>query len=325
MQWKCRRFSAVVALAAAVLSGHVAHAQFAATSSAEGYAVSISDNNTAWTPRVNLRDPVRKQVDTGEVYNGVANTGYNVTALQENGTTIAKDILGNVRGQFEWNGGANSSFSAYSGFGHLHARATGYAWIDQRSQTVIYDSGTGFRGITHFNPYFMQGSATARAAFSDVVTITSGSLPVGTEVTIRLIVELDASISKTAAGGYTSAEATFSTGLDELTVTATDEGSVWRGELETVVKVGEILSLRGDLDISATAQAYVQYDPVNPIGIMLASAMVDAGNTAHFYLQSVTGGVDFVSASGASYAIPEPGVAGTLLGLGGMLIVRRRR
>jgi hypothetical protein len=177
------------------------------------------------------------------------------------------------------------------------------------------------------------GMATANASvtFSDTVPVQGGALPMGTPVTYRFDVSVDASFQQLlgtpgADGNFVYALATALVRVRDTTtqeqVQFTWDPRVQSNGLYSVninTTVGSQLYLTGN--IQATAQATSYGVPLSP-----HTATADLGHTALYYLVPSVAGLNTMGLSGHDYvtaAVPEPATWVTLLG--GLVLLGARR
>ncbi|MGI4788604.1 MAG: hypothetical protein ACRYFS_07115 [Janthinobacterium lividum] len=181
------------------------------------------------------------------------------------------------------------------------------------------------------------GEMIATPYFSDILTVTSATLAAGTAVVLQQTLVADDTItlgndySFAYVGGYLSldsyADATRGSSLGSVTFADHSQDTYIHNVQGTVqAYVGEQLYLFGNLG-STTGSSGVDY-----AGTTFATG--DAGDTAHFYIDSLTPGVSYTTASGQSYslpaAVPEASTTvsfGLLLafGMGGVVVAARKK
>ncbi len=203
--------------------------------------------------------------------------------------------------------GANSSASASAAMGTVGGFASASA--------VTRD--TGFAQLA---------TGQTWALFSDTISVGSGSLPVGTIVTLSIDTNLTGAIIGVAGGFEGRGSSNFSAGyLGGTAVATAEQRSDWingnynsnSGPITFNTTVGSLVPLTGRLDVVAIAEG------VGQAGVA-SSVTASFGSTALFTVDALTPGVVLTSESGHNYsAIPEPATL-ALLAIGTLLITRRR-
>jgi hypothetical protein len=169
------------------------------------------------------------------------------------------------------------------------------------------------------------GAARLRDAWSDLFTITSGALPAGTPVALRLTVVLDATLQVPSTAGSARAAANFAqAGWDAPWITGVElrmggSGGQPPGLLsgshsnsaEVGSFVGSSLHLIGQLGLSANYAA--------PAGVSSAYAGAQVAGQARYFVDLLTPGASLSTASGFDYATPVPEPAAAALWLAGLL------
>lgn len=218
----------------------------------------------------------------------------------------------------------------------------GQSWATVQAQSAQYGVLGGRASAGSQMPEGYTGSggdARLRDAWSDLFTIQSATLAAGTPVQLQLTVRLDVSMSAldpdgaagdAAANARTAAafhfggwDAPWITGLDlhagSGTASSVVDG-VYSNSTFVNAAVGQTLHLVGDLTV-----AYNQRNSGGARGWF--SGQSDA--TATFFVDVLTPGAAYSTASNVSYAAPVPEPAHWALLSGGLLVVamlaRRRR
>ncbi len=181
----------------------------------------------------------------------------------------------------------------YIGFGEIQ----GYSYSQATGDYLI---GGDSEGIGHFE-----------GVWRDTLTVTSSSLPIGTPVSLLLTMSLDATLAASQRGGDFDAAATFELGNSHLSIVANHAGTFH--QVQTLVfstrvgavlsPVGELQALGGETDSPGTSEY----------------KLVDASHTALFYIDVLTPGATYTTASGYTYFSSTP-EAPTLVLLGSGLI-----
>jgi hypothetical protein len=182
---------------------------------------------------------------------------------------------------------------------------------------VASSSGSVSMGLTHGSASISaDGVSVGSAAVSgggtvqwgDTLTIVSGSLPLGTTV----ILEGTLTLHRTLVGSPGTTASVLATGPFGLSIgdSLTAPNATQSVSAIFPTTVGASLEVSGAMTWGTNGAAFAGA-PV--------SASVDASNTARFSLAVLTPGASYSSASGETYAIPEPATGA--LGLMAMAIL----
>ncbi len=183
----------------------------------------------------------------------------------------------------------------------------------------------------------VDSDSIANAGWEDILTVTSGTLPMGSLCQIKFNMLEDGSLSATVPSGnvtYAFVQAEFNvsnlTNQGEPAQRQQYQQSVGYGganENDPFIlfnaQVGDQIGISGDLASTVVA------DNGSLNGTV--SATSDYLNTANFYADPLTPGVSLISASGHNYSSPVPEAStglsfgGLLLGLGGIMLRARKR
>jgi hypothetical protein len=161
------------------------------------------------------------------------------------------------------------------------------------------------------------GGAGFDGVWADTVTITSTTLPRGTPVSLLMILNADAVLQNTTSAS-SSFNSTLTLGSQQLHIVQSGPATVsTTRQLVVNTTVGANLSFQGQLILGATAQNFT--------GVDNASASVDATHSVDSFLEVLTPGASYTTASGFSYSpVPEPG-SFALLGSGILGFLARKR
>jgi hypothetical protein len=208
--------------------------------------------------------------------------------------------------------------SATANFGDLHL------FLSSTTKGVFASGGSG-----------ANAGINGEVTFSDRIRFDNSSLPLGSDIQVRL--ELNVFASTTVV----TDDANFGSGSSRVDVTLalggasgqigrvdffqsdlqsgtyqtliTGGGSSFEKFLLLTLKTGVNYTLSGDMIGSTGAGSMVS--AASP-GVVNATATMDAGHTALFAIQPQTAGTSFTASSGGSYqAVPEPGEWTMLSGL----------
>ncbi len=166
--------------------------------------------------------------------------------------------------------------------------------------------GAGAAAASSLIPFGNFGTQAASSVFSewhDSITIVSDSLPLGTPVSTRFLLNFlgvsicvvsDTSLAGVSAGG--------GVGLQVGTVLVTGSFIDCAGgngllTIDYDAAIGSVIPISGQMNLGAVAGAFTNGN---------ASGFLDASHTARTYVDIVTPGASYVAASGHSYALPEP-------------------
>ncbi len=198
-------------------------------------------------------------------------------------------------------GGASASFLGTIGLLKAYASASYPRCCDAQGSTVAYGYANG----------------TAQGSFFDTIVVVGGGLAAGAQVTYRLDVRIDGTLSSPAfeSGGALSAE-----GIAEARLVDRDSRQEARLRWDAKQQAPGIYSLTLDTQVGHTlsisgmlfADAYVGSGAV-----IARSAESDFYHSAGYSLSPSVAGLNTVGASGHDFAaaVPEPGSA-MLAGLG---------
>ncbi len=209
---------------------------------------------------------------------------------------------------YDWHQGDAPSYSAVS----WSSRADASGTLDYGLIQADVSASADVTGYVYVNAI-----GEGRDYWVDTFTITSDTLPAGTPVSLRLGVDLDATVTTTSYGqGF--ALAVIGTGLDAGWITGVDTRVVGAGQHSAVGSfmsyVGGSVTLVGQLISRAWSEAS------NGAGAGSASTQA----TARFTVESQTPGAVYRSASHRSYAVPTspvPEPSAALLALAGLGLV----
>jgi hypothetical protein len=181
-------------------------------------------------------------------------------------------------------------------------------------------------------------SAFATAVFDDSLDVESSTLAVGTVVTLQFSISLDYTLTPT--GGGTGTLNTAPTGADTVQAQFTEVDAANAAnvgsEFDAQGLVPPALVAADGPNILTGIMTVDVGDTVNVqelLGVLVGAngiggvATADANDTANFYADSLTAGVNLVSASGFDYSSPVPdsgpGLAATAATLLGLCVLSR--
>lgn len=205
------------------------------------------------------------------------------------------------------------------------SRSEGLAFADHGLLRARLDT-SAYAAINPVNPsiagiWGAQAVATVRAAFSDGLTITSGTLAVGTVIRYLATFSMDFVSNGPANGtgsfGYTATVGEYELGLhlpNDARGTLPGAWETWRRvPVELEGRVGDRVPVFSTLQISGSATTGL-YGSGGHHGDGFERTFIDASNTARLFVDALTPNVAFRSDSGHDYAsvsvpvqpIPEP-------------------
>ncbi|RYG23431.1 PEP-CTERM sorting domain-containing protein [bacterium] len=255
---------------------------------------------------------------------GAAQAGYGVSAYVASlgGGTWKTDYSGDLQNKPSASAHAlidgpfsGSAYSLGEGWatatpGTLHAKARGASTTNASNASSV-------------------GNSEATASFTDTITVASGSLAVGTPVTLTFSQGVSGLISGTdayRANVYSTFRLNGNAAYQseyfkwEYTYRFSNEapsGTTDGGPIVLNTSVGSTVSIMGYLKVGAyTGNGWYSG----------GSLTVDYGHTAHYYAKSDVEGVSLLGESGHDYAapVPEPASLAAVV-LGGLGLVARRR
>lgn len=221
---------------------------------------------------------------------------------------------------------------ATAGFGDLHLFLTA---------TAVGNFASGGSGAS--------ASSKGGVTFTDRVRFDNTGLPVGSDISVRLELNVSASVHLSAGapepfgGGYAGISATLSLqdSNGEVGSVSFSESNLQSASYQSKVapatfadnrfvtltlKTGVNYLLSGIMDGEASASSFVSEASPSTV---VSAATVDAGHTALFAILPQTPGTTFAASSGGNYqAVPEPQEWGMLVGgvlMGGAGVRRWRK
>ena len=212
-----------------------------------------------------------------------------------------------------WRGDCSSVISGTASMGALHS----YCAVSQElvpfsvSYAQTDTNGNSYEN-TSYNPLIATASADMGVSAQDAVTVT-GSLPPGTIVQVRLGMAVNCAATPLAAGSSSQVTAQtycqFQNGFDTDPINFNNQydGTSINSNKVINVAVGATFYIIQSLSTDASASSDLgntgAYRPLSdkpPV----TSALADAGNTAHFYLDVLTPGATLTTVSGHNYSMP---------------------
>jgi hypothetical protein len=206
---------------------------------------------------------------------------------QASGTNLANPVTFSlVSSQSSLANGGENAFAQT--FGSIsYGQIKGYVHGDS-SATKLGEAD----GITDYQAYW-----------ADTATVTSTTLGFGTPVTFLMTLDVDAILAGVGPGGMNlTAELIVGNGNQLLANTTTQGAFDYSKGMLVTTFVGAKLSLEGGLLLDAVTQAA-------NCGGCSPTYTVDSSHTANYYLDAITPGVSYTTASGYTYftpAVPEP-------------------
>ena len=202
------------------------------------------------------------------------------------------------------------------------------------------DTASSGVGIINFGSIVVQPqTATAVNALSesdavtaffgewiDQITTTSTTLPLGSPMELAFTLSMTANEICSGPTASTTAIGTFYAASSPLIQLRDATCSAGAGTLETpsqtmmfATTVGANIGINGQLSLETDANT------LNAGGTVVSATIDPPGGS--FFIDAVTPGTGYVSASGATYfsSVPEPGTLGLIgFGFGGLIVLCRR-
>jgi len=215
-----------------------------------------------------------------------------------------------------WKGDCSSVINGTASMGALHAYSSASQELVPFSVSYAQtDTNGNSYENTSYNPLIATASSQMGVSAQDAVTVT-GSLPPGTVVRVRLGMAVHCSAPQNAAGlssqvtaqTYCAIQNGFNSyDTDPINFNNQYDGTSLNSNKVFGVPVGVtfyvIQSLSADASASSDLGNTGAYRPLSdkpPV----TSAVADAGNTAHFYLDVLDAGATLTTVSGHNYAMP---------------------
>ena len=211
--------------------------------------------------------------------------------------------------------------------------STANGWAEGGAGVIRMDASVHVEAAVGYVPqgYFLQQSAQSSGiGITDQLHVNSTVLAVGTPVDLTVTlsfaqtVTLSESASMYLGGGYFATYAANASNGDSVYLTANGQDDVNATGSSAILHtfVGQYINLTESMSGGASA-TYID-------GVV-RNGHADASHSAHFYVDSLTGGVDLSADSGHDYAtsaspVPEPSPTALLLAGAGLIgwISRRR-
>jgi hypothetical protein len=263
----------------------------------------------------------------------IGTTTDNFTLTASASTQVSGD-LGTFRGRASGTVSLNQAYHSYSGVqvDVLSSAIDGQSGARSLLQTGGSVPGTPVGSIVDVNVLGASILSSSTGQFTDTFTLVLPNAPANTMIMFSVLSVLSAGTTVNDCS-HASARA------DSNLLVETPIGAALGGSFATVgacgigpsvppgpaflsAPVGSTLVLDGQFRISVSAGTS------GSTGVTLSDSSVEAGNTAHYYLDVLTPGASAVTGSGVDYSspVPEPSTALlAALGLTGVAAACRRR
>lgn len=249
---------------------------------------------------------------------------------ESHGTLHGAQWTGDYYFDYSFAQGAQTSASASAGMGSLHAFSHSTATSTPKSYFYTANSG---ESVAIDNTYRAYGASAASSYWYDEIVVRQGAQYGRVVLKFTLTLSGSEGVSPGIAGMadiYSRLIVDDDRGVLDYTVSLDQAGSTY---VTAGFWPGTVIRLYGDLTARTEVRAGGRYQLGNGLWVTgnyipSAEASANAANTAGFYVDVLTDGASYTSASGHSYvtAVPEPASA-WLMSLGALLLLggARRR
>lgn len=243
---------------------------------------------------------------------------------ESHGTLYGSEWTGDYYFDYSFAQGAQTSASASAGLGSLHAFAHSAATSTPKSYFYTANSG---ESVAIDNVYRAYSTSAASSYWYDEIVVQQGAQYGRVVLKFTLTLSGSEGVTPGIAGSADIASRLIvdddRSALD-YTVSLDEQGSSF---VTAGFWPGTVIRLYGDLTARTNVRAGGRYQLGNGVWVTgnyipTAEATANAANTAGFFVDVLTDGASYTSASGHSYvtAVPEPATA-WLLGLGTLALL----
>lgn len=240
------------------------------------------------------------------------------------GTLYGSEWTGDYYFDYSFAQGAQTSASASAGLGSLHAFSHSAATSTPKSYTYTANSG---ESVAIDNVYRAYSTSAASSYWYDEIVVQQGAQYGRVVLKFTLTLSGSEGVTPGIAGSADISSRLIvddDRGALDYTVSLDEQGSSF---VTAGFWPGTVIRLYGDLTARTDVRAGGRYQLGNGVWVTgnyipTAEATANAANTAGFYVDVLTDGASYTSASGHSYvtAVPEPATA-WLLGLGTLALL----